>query len=227
MSTHHLHSFHPIPSPLSLASEFVFLILLLLHTPPLDCSHHNSQSAPSKPCSGCPFQLEETAEPLLWHMGLTVIWSPFFSFLFFGFLGPHPWHMEVHSLGVESELQLPIYTTATATRDPSPSEAYTTAHSNAGSLTHWARPGIDPMSSWILVGFITSEPRWEFSLVPADTPLTSLILSFPGTQASLVLSKHMGHAATLGSGPWLLLLLDQASPKYLLPNSFTSLDSCK
>ena len=38
---------------------------------------------------------------------------------FFGFLGPHLRHMEVHRLGVESELQLPAYTTATATRDPS------------------------------------------------------------------------------------------------------------
>ena len=29
----------------------------------------------------------------------------------------HLWHMEVPRLGVESELQLPAYTTATATRD--------------------------------------------------------------------------------------------------------------
>ena len=35
------------------------------------------------------------------------------------FLGPHPWHMEVPRLGVESELQLPAYTTASATSDPS------------------------------------------------------------------------------------------------------------
>ena len=38
---------------------------------------------------------------------------------FFCFLGPHPWHMEVLRLGVESELQLPAYSTATATQDPS------------------------------------------------------------------------------------------------------------
>ena len=41
------------------------------------------------------------------------------SFLnFFLFLRPHPWHMEVPRLGVKSELQLPAYTTATATPDP-------------------------------------------------------------------------------------------------------------
>ena len=42
-----------------------------------------------------------------------------FSFLFFVILGPHLWHMEVPRLGVESELQLPPYTTAPATWDPS------------------------------------------------------------------------------------------------------------
>ena len=31
--------------------------------------------------------------------------------------GPHPWHMDIPRLGVESELQLLAYTTATATRD--------------------------------------------------------------------------------------------------------------
>ena len=36
---------------------------------------------------------------------------------FFVFLGPHPRHMEVPRLGVESELQLPAYAIATATPD--------------------------------------------------------------------------------------------------------------
>ena len=39
------------------------------------------------------------------------------SFLFF--LGPHPRHMEIPRLGVESELPLLVYATATATQDPS------------------------------------------------------------------------------------------------------------
>ena len=33
------------------------------------------------------------------------------------------------------------------------SATYTTAHSNAESLTHWARPGIEPEFSWMLVEF--------------------------------------------------------------------------
>ena len=45
-----------------------------------------------------------------------------FTYLFiylFAFLGLHVWHMEVPRLGVESDLQLPAYTTATAMQDPS------------------------------------------------------------------------------------------------------------
>ena len=41
------------------------------------------------------------------------------------------------------------------------SATYTTAHSNAGCLTSRARPGIKPKSSWILVGCVSPEPRWE------------------------------------------------------------------
>ena len=36
---------------------------------------------------------------------------------------------------------------------------YTTAHGNAGSLSYWARPGIKLAYSWILVGFVTPEPK--------------------------------------------------------------------
>ena len=39
-----------------------------------------------------------------------------FVYIFF-FLGLHLWHMEVPRLGVDSELQLLTYTTATAMRD--------------------------------------------------------------------------------------------------------------
>ena len=46
-------------------------------------------------------------------------------------------HIKVPRLGVKSELQL---------------LAYTTAHSNT------ARPGVEPTSSWMLVGFVTTEP---------------------------------------------------------------------
>ena len=61
-----------------------------------------------------------------------------FIYLFiYCFLGLHLQHMEVPRLGVESELQLPAYTTAMAERHfGAASAVYATAHSNAGSLTH-------------------------------------------------------------------------------------------
>ena len=67
------------------------------------------------------------------------------------FLGRHPQHMEVLRLGAELELQLP---------------AYATAPSNAGSLTHGVRPGIEPASSWILVRFVSTEPWKELPNYP-------------------------------------------------------------
>ena len=38
---------------------------------------------------------------------------------------------------------------------------YTTAHGNVGSLTHWARPGLEPTTSWFLVRFFSAAPWWE------------------------------------------------------------------
>ena len=59
------------------------------------------------------FFLQGSLLPPPWHFSGCCC---FFSFFF---LGLHTWHMEVSRLGVESELQLPAYTTATATWDMS------------------------------------------------------------------------------------------------------------
>ena len=42
----------------------------------------------------------------------------------------------------------------------STSVTYSTAHSYAGSLTPWVRPGMEPVSSWMLVRFVTIQPQW-------------------------------------------------------------------
>ena len=57
------------------------------------------------------------------------------------------------------------------------------SHSHAGSLTHWARPGLKPESSWILVRFVTAEPWWELRDVPS-----LLCLYFPDDVWGSVLS---------------------------------------
>ena len=64
--------------------------------------------------------------------------------LFFCFSGPHPCHMEVPKLGVKSELQLQPTPQPQRCGIRAVSVTYTTALGNAGSLTHWVRPGINP-----------------------------------------------------------------------------------
>ena len=44
------------------------------------------------------------------------------------------------------------------------SATYTTVHGNTRSLTHWARPGIEPSTSWFLVGFFSTMPRQELPI---------------------------------------------------------------
>ena len=69
--------------------------------------------------------------------------------------------MEVTRLGVKSELQLLTYVQPQQHQIQAESVTYTEAHSHVGCLTHWERPGIEHESSWILVGFVTSEPQQE------------------------------------------------------------------
>ena len=54
-------------------------------------------------------------------------------FFFFSFLGPHPWHIEVARLRVESELQLLVYATAAA----------------MGDLSHVCNPHHSSWQCWI------------------------------------------------------------------------------
>ena len=92
------------------------------------------------------------------------------GFLFFGvfvfvfvfcFLGPHLQHMEVPRLGVELELQLPAYTTATAMQDPS-----IICNLHHSSQQRWVLNPLSEARDWtcnltFLVGLISAEPQWE------------------------------------------------------------------
>ena len=81
----------------------------------------------------------------------------FFGFFFFfpSFLGLQPWHMEVPRLGVKSGLQLPAYTTATATQ----------VRSHVWSLHHSSRQRqiLNPMTetrNWIGILMDTTQVCW-------------------------------------------------------------------
>ena len=58
--------------------------------------------------------------------------------------------MEVPGLGVESELQLRPNQQRQQCQIQAELVAFITACSNARSLTHWAKPGIEPAFSWTL-----------------------------------------------------------------------------
>ena len=103
-------------------------------------------------------------------------------FLFFGFFLFLGWHMEVPRLGVKSKLQLPDYA------ESDPRVTYTVAHGNIVSLTHWARPGMEPASSWIIVGFgfVTPELHWELPSNCFDHLFTSSIYLAKRKRCSVV-----------------------------------------
>ena len=83
---------------------------------------------------------------------LFVDWILFCLFVcLVGFLGLHLWHMEVPRLGVKSELQLPAYATATATRDPS--HIFDPHHSSQQS---WILNPLNEAREWTCIHMDTS-----------------------------------------------------------------------
>ena len=71
----------------------------------------------------------------------------------------HPPHLRVFSLYTPPLSQLPICPSQSSLQ---PSIfLWHTPQFTAMPLTHWVRPGIEPTSSWILVGFISDEPQQE------------------------------------------------------------------
>ena len=95
---------------------------------------------------------------ILTELGLSVLMLGLGFFFFF--LGPHMLYMEVPRLGVEWELQLLAYSTATAMTDLS---CICNLHhsSQQDQLLNPLRPGIKPTSSWILVRFLSIEAQLE------------------------------------------------------------------
>ena len=86
----------------------------------------------------------------------------FFNFYFvFCFLGLHLRHMEVPRLGVDWRYSCWPTPQPQQCMIQTEFKTHTTAHSNARSLTHWVRPGIEPSTSWFLVGFVPDAPWRE------------------------------------------------------------------
>ena len=116
---------------------------------------------------------------LCWLLGI----DPFFLSLFC-FLGPPLWHMEVPRLGLNQRCSCQPTPQPQQHRIWTMSVFYITVHSNAVSLTHQARSGIEPASSWILVGFIShwammGIPYLRFSVFKIMSSADRLTSSFP------------------------------------------------
>ena len=79
--------------------------------------------------------------------------------IYFVFLGPHLWHMEVPKLGIELELH---YSHRNVRSE--------LCHGNAGSLTHCVRPGIEPVSSKFMqiLKSIVNKKRFLISSLPHE-----------------------------------------------------------
>ena len=83
--------------------------------------------------------------------------SCFFNFLIFWsfvFLGPHLQHMEIPRLGVNWNCSYRPMPQPQQCGIQATCVTYIIAHWNAGSLTHWERPGMESTSSWILLGLV-------------------------------------------------------------------------
>ena len=89
------------------------------------------------------------------HMNISIDAEKAFLNFFFFFLGPHPWHMEVLRLGLNGNYSCWPMPRPQQCQIQAASATYITAHSNARSLTHRVRPGMECTSSWIIVRFVT------------------------------------------------------------------------
>ena len=94
---------------------------------------------------------------LFYHLKFSQILLSHLIF-FFCFLGPHPRHMEVPRLGVESELQLPAYTTATATPDPS-----SICDLCLSLQSHWILNSLSEARNWTCIVIDSSQVCYQLS----------------------------------------------------------------
>ena len=85
----------------------------------------------------------------------------FFFFSFLSFFGPHLWHTEVPRLGDNQSYSCRPTPQPQQRQIQAASVTYTTAPGNTRSLTHCVGPGIEPATSWFLVGLVTAELQRE------------------------------------------------------------------
>ena len=104
--------------------------------------------------------------------------TPFSSLFFFSFLsffGPHLWHTEVPRLGDNQSYSCRPTPQPQQRQIQAASVTYTTAPGNTRSLTHCVGPGIEPATSWFLVGSVSAAPQRELLYSLFFIPLPALV----------------------------------------------------
>ena len=93
---------------------------------------------------------------------------------------------------------------------------YSTAKGNAGSLTHWARPAMEPATAWFLVGFVnpwamigTPSSFLISHISPMDCPRTVECIRIRRGDQRLMFSSAMTSFCHVVS----LLEMDSAQPE--------------
>ena len=94
-----------------------------------------------------------------------LLFVDFFFFFFCLFRAVPKAHGSSQARGWIGAVAAGLHHSHNNTRSEPPSVTYTTAHGNTCSLTPWAMPGTEPASSWILVGFVPTEPQQELLFV--------------------------------------------------------------
>ena len=106
---------------------------------------------------------------------------------------------------------------------------YAAVHGSARSLTHWAGPRITTASSWLLVGFITTEPQQElptifFFLAAPTTYGNSRDWIQAKSQVTYAAVEFLTHCTTVGTPQVHLLKWNDWDPLLLhISTNFTNI----
>ena len=98
-----------------------------------------------------------TVSPRTWLGAWVDLWG-FFCFLLFFLKATPTAYGSSQASGQIGAVASGLHHSHSNAQIQSMSVTYTTAHSNTRSLTQQVKPWMEPVSSWIPVGFVTTEP---------------------------------------------------------------------
>ena len=133
-----------------------------------------------------------------WSQLLSLLFVLCFFFFFLVFLGLHLWHMKVPRLGVELELQLPAYATATATQVLSCIFDLHRSLWQCWILSPLSEARDRTTSWWILVGFLAC---WPTMGTPVIFTFAIIVITLPWGSCDSVVSFFLLFFSTSFPGP--------------------------